>query len=613
MAAYSARNAGPLSTADRVQYTTAMLRAATALLVALSAVAGAAPAPLRGIIEGYYGRPWTGPARRDVVRFIGAHGMNAFVYAPKNDDFHRTRWREPYPAPALTDLADTATAARAAGVQFVYALSPVLDVCYSCPADFRALTRKLAQLAHAGVRRFALLFDDGGAVSAPRDAKRYGGRDASALARAQADLVNRTLRWLAAHHLPPLVMMVPTEYAGTTCLPYHDALARRLRRGVPVGWTGPGVFAETITAGMARARAGCLPRHPTVLWDNFPVNDTVVSNSLHLGPLTGRDPALPATLRGYLLNPMTQAHASLVAVATAAAYLRAPAAYVPDAAWSAALAELGGGGTGLGVLAAQVRSSALDLRDAVALGAAVDAVTASFAGAGWTPAVEALEQEEGVEAVAPADIAAHLGGTPLADEIAPWVDELGAHVRRGQEASRLLRALKPSLSGVEAIPGAGTLRVRGVAGGLDLATAAALGPGFVAEADAVAARIAAPPVAGYLACLGDFTGADIHFCPQFGLNVHGKALYFVIRTASDISLVSDRNVHERLVRLVGSLYTDWSARRGPGADTLTLTLAGMAVALAPDGGFDVVVPAPPARVTLLAATAAGEGTALDVP
>lgn len=95
--------------------------------------------------------------------------------------------------------------------------------------------------------------------------------------------------------------------------------------------------------------------------------------------------------------------------------------------------------------------------------------------------------------------------------------------------------------------------------------------------------------------------------------MHGKALYFVIRTGSDISLVSDRNVHERLLRLVGSLYTDWSARRGPGADTLALTLAGMPVALAPDGGFDVVVPAPPARVTLLVATAAGEGTALDVP
>src|SRR5262249_59751407 len=149
-----------------------------------------------------------------------------------------------------------------------------------------------------------------------------------------------------------LVLMVPTEYAGTTCTPYHAALDAGLRRGLPVGWTGPGVFAEVITATAARARRACLPRHPVVLWDNYPVNDTVLSNNLHLGPLTGRDAGLPRALRGYLLNPMTQAHASLVALGTAAAYLRNPARYQSERAWANALGELSGGGTGLPVFAA---------------------------------------------------------------------------------------------------------------------------------------------------------------------------------------------------------------------------------------------------------------------
>src|SRR5262249_32894900 len=195
-----------------------------------------------------------------------------------------------------------------------------------------------------------------------------------------ADLVNRVRRWLHQHGRA-LVLMVPTEYAGTTCTPYHAALDAGLRRGLPVGWTGPGVFAEVITATAARARRACLPHHPVVLWDNFPVNDTVLSNNLHLGPLTGREAALPAALGGYLLNPMTEAHASLVAIGTGAAYLRDPEGYAPEDAWSATLDELGGGGPGFTVLARQLRSSPLDLDDARELAAAVDGVAGTYDGA----------------------------------------------------------------------------------------------------------------------------------------------------------------------------------------------------------------------------------------
>jgi hyaluronoglucosaminidase len=509
------------------------LGAALALVMLAAGAAGARPRRLAGVIEGYYGRPWTGDARRDVIRFLGAHGLGTFVYAPKNDDFHRARWREPYPAETLADLAATARAARAAKVDFVYALSPVLDVCYACRGDFRALTAKLTQLRRAGVRRFVLLFDDGGAITDPADVRRYGGNDATALARAQGDLTNRVRRWLRRRRLH-LAFIVPTEYAGTECLPYHRALARRLHGRVPVGWTGPGVFAATITAAQARARARCLRPHPVVLWDNFPVNDTVLANNLHLGPLTGRDPGLPRALHGYLLNPMTQAHASLVAVGTAAAYLDDPAGYDPEAAWAATLAELGGGGDGLAILAAQVRSSALDLEDARALAAALDAVEASWAGPDAGAALDALAAELEREAGAPGDVAARLGGTALGAEIAPWVAELGAHAARGLEAVALLRAL--------------------AAAPVDVATAAALGPGFAADAAAVAARRASPPLGAYLACLGPFLTADIHFCADYGLNVHGKALYLYPSGPASITIVTDRNVFDRLVLFAGAAW-----------------------------------------------------------
>jgi beta-N-acetylglucosaminidase-like protein len=582
-----------------------------ALVGVLATLAAPLPAvarrpALRGVVEGYYGRPWTGEARRDVIRFLGAHRLNAFLYAPKNDEFHRTRWREPYPASALADLRTTATAARKARVAFIYGLSPVLDVCYACDGDFDALTTKLAQVAGAGIRRFALLFDDGGRLTAPEDIARYGGTDAPALARAQADLVNRVGRALAARHRR-LVLMVPSDYLGTDCHPYHTALAPALRRGLPVAWTGPGVFSATITAAQAGARAACLPGHPVILWDNYPANDTVLSNNVHLGPLTGRDGALPGALAGYLLNPMTEAHASLVALGTAARYLQNPRRYMPERAWARTLDELSRGGSGLAILAAQVRSSALDLDDARALADAVGGVAATYDGAEWSPAVSTLAAEETREAGAPE----YLAGTALGDELAPWAAELATHAARGMDAVALLVALKPALTGLDASANGANLRVVGRALAPDFGSAERLGPGFASEAVAVAARIAAPPLGAYLACLGDLLGADIHFCSRFGLNVHGKALYILIHDPTDVSVVSDRNVHDRLVLLAGSIYAAWAARQGPGGAALAVTVNGAPALLAADGTFDVTVVG--TRASVLVSTAAGDATARMVP
>ncbi|MFN8542977.1 MAG: protein O-GlcNAcase [Candidatus Binatia bacterium] len=586
---------------------------ASSLVVAAAGAAGARVPPMRGVIEGYYGRPWTGEARRDVIRFLAAHGLDTFVYAPKNDPWHRDRWREPYPADALADLRETAHLARTLDVRFLYALSPALDVCYACDDDFAALTAKLAQLSHAGVRRFALLFDDAPEqLERPEDVARFGGADGAALARAHADLANRTARWLRTHRLGTLRLVVPTDYAGDGCSAYNDQLGRALRRGMPIGWTGSGVFAPTITGAEAQARRRCLHGHPVVLWDNVPVNDTLLAINLHLGPLTGRSADLPGALGGYLLNPMTQAHASLITLGTAAAYLRRPARYDPEAAWRATLAELGG--SGLAILAENTRSSALDLDDARPLAAALAAVQASYDGADWTAAVDGLAAEVARQAGAPALIAGELDGTPLGAEIAPWVAELGRHAARGADATALLRALKPSFADVVTAPQGGALHVTGRALPPDAAAATALGPGFVTEAAATAARIAAPDLGGLLACLGPLTSADIRFCTDFGLNVHGKALYVVIRQPTDIQVVSDRNVHDRLVLFTGAAHAAWAARHHAGADPLTVTLEGTPVPLAADGTFAATaVPSASGRVRLVATTATGESTARDLP
>jgi hyaluronoglucosaminidase len=560
------------------------------------------------VVEGYYGRPWTHEARRDVVRFLGRQRLNTFVYGPKNDPWHRDRWREPYPAAEVAALGETARVARRARVRFVWAISPVHDVCYACPQDFDALGAKLTQLANAGIRRFALFFDDGGALTAPEDVARYGGTDATALARAQADLANRTHRWLRRHGLAGRPLVVPSDYYGTVCRPYHTELARALVRGLPVAWTGPAVLSRRITADAARARRECLPGHPVVLWDNYPVNDVVLSNTLHLGPLDGRDPDLPPELAGYLANPMTQPHASLIPLATIAAYLRKPRAYAADAAWAAALDRVAT--PGVGRLAHQVRSSFIDPDDARELAFAVDAVAAAAMSPGWEPPLARLEVEARDDAAAAAAIATAAPTDPLAAEVLPWAGELAAHAARTGQAVTLLRALKPGLA-VSAEPaGDGMLRVRGSASPPDTATATALGPGFVTDADAVEARTAAPPLAAYVACLGPILSADVRSCPEFGLNVHGKSLY--VAFTDRLEVITDRSIHDRLLRLMRGLYQEWSARQDAAPAALTVLIEGVDGPLAA-GGFDVVVPAPAGRVRVTVTTDAGDATSRIVP
>jgi hypothetical protein len=580
-----------------------LVRVIGVLLALASGTAMARTSPLRGVVEGYYGRPWSGEARRDVIRFLGARRMNVFVYGPKNDPFHRDRWREPYPADTLADLRATARVARRSTVRFVYALSPGLDMCYACRDDRRAVTRKLEQVARrARVRHFALFFDDAPeTLTRPEDVARYGGGDAAALARAHAELVNRVDRWLRRRGLPPLAFVVPTAYAGTACEPYHEALVSRLRRRLPIGWTGPGVFSRTLTAEQARSRRACLGGHPVILWDNFPVNDTVLSNTVHLGPLVGRDPDLPGALGGYLLNPMTQAHASLIGLATAAAYLARPARYDPEVAWHDVLDALDPGGS-LAVLAEQTRGSPLDdpdYGDAPALEAAVTAVEQTWSGPEWQQHVDALEAEWQRQAGAARDFGDRLGDTPLGRELAPWVAEWARHAAEGLDASRLLRAMKPSFTSTAVDPATGAVTGRVL-------------PPDGALAAAVSTTLPAPPrtdLGAYLLCLGNITGADIGFCPESGLNVHGKALYVVPFSVTDVRLTTGRNVHHRLLASVAARYAEWAARQPAVSPTLLLTADGRPVALDATGRF--VAPGA-AGQRLVVTTAAGDATALVV-
>lgn len=285
---------------------------------------------IRGIVEGFYGTPWTHAQRLDMISFLGGLGMNTYVYSPKDDPGVRFTWRTPYTAAERDRLRELISAAQRAGLRFVYALSPGLTVRYGDPADEQAILDRFTAVAEDGVADFGLFFDDIPAdLQHDADRERYPD-----LIAAQLDLIGRV-----AARAPGSLVICPTTYFG-----YGDEdHIRRLGRGLPaeVGllWTGRQICSTTIDADDAR-RFLAATGHRPVFWDNYPVNDVAMTAELHIGPYRGRSADLAEAAAGVIANPMERPEASKIALFTIARYLADPASYDPDASWDAALEVL---------------------------------------------------------------------------------------------------------------------------------------------------------------------------------------------------------------------------------------------------------------------------------
>lgn len=383
---------------------------------------------VRGVVEGFYGTPWRHADRLDVIAFLAERGMNAYVYAPKDDVKHRAKWRVPYGRKKQGRFAELAEHSRSNGVRFGFAISPGLDIDYAAKADRAALLGKLTPLRDAGVTWFLLLVDD-----IPMQ---------PGLGARHAELGS----WLAGELSDADLTLCPTEYVGTRPSQYLSDLARGLPPAVDLMWTGPTVCSPTITAADARGWTKALGERRVLIWDNYPVNDALMTNSLHLGPYGGREPDLADIVGGVLCNPMTQARASKVALATAMEFLRAPDDHDSEAAWRRAIDAVGGDrAPALGVLARACADSPIAEPASLDLAQRVDDLEDALDGPGWPTAVFDMKAELSAAKVLPDALA---GDDPLACEIAPWAAAARIEADAGLAALRLLQAARP-VAGVD--------------------------------------------------------------------------------------------------------------------------------------------------------------------
>ncbi|MDO4242345.1 MAG: beta-N-acetylglucosaminidase domain-containing protein [Actinomyces sp.] len=301
---------------------------------------------VRGVVEGFYGTPWSHEARTDMLAFMGEHALNTYIYAPKDDPYLRAQWRDPYPAAELAELSLLASTARAHHVDLVVALSPGTDICYTSQADFDATVAVLDQLRSAGVTRMSIALDDiSPTLSCESDIAAYGETPTDLVA-AQSAYLNRVQEEYLRHHGLPDLIMVPTEYTGVGTSPAKSAQAQMLDPAVQVQWTGDGIVTESITSEQAASTASAYGTDGLIIWDNYPVNDGDNAARIFLGAVEGRDPDLHEEVVGITSNPMLQAYASMPVLASYGSYTWNGPGYDPDLAHDEALAEIAGSRSG---------------------------------------------------------------------------------------------------------------------------------------------------------------------------------------------------------------------------------------------------------------------------
>lgn len=396
--------------------------------------------PVRGAIEGFYGPPWSHEDRLSQLEFYGEHKMNAYIYAPKDDPYHREKWREPYPEEALAEIQELVDKARDEHVTFTFAISPGNTICFSDDEDFRLLVEKAQAVWDLGVRSFAIFLDDiNPNLRCEQDIEKFG-EDRNPPASAQAYLLNRFNReFIATHEGAERLITVPTEYSQPGTSPYREEFADRVDPDVIVQWTGIGVVAPTITTEDADTIHGIF-QHDLLIWDNYPVND-YDRNRLFLHPIVGRDAHLTEHgVIGLTANPMNEAEASKIPLYTIADYVWNSAAYDPDTSWDRSIEYFGGeAADALRTFAEQSYSSQLNETESPTLSRLIHAFWEGYeAGDFDEQAQELLEAFERVRN-APAELRNELKNEKFLEEVSPYLDKTELYGQAGMAAVKMLK------------------------------------------------------------------------------------------------------------------------------------------------------------------------------
>ncbi len=276
----------------------------------------------RGVVEGFYGTPWSHATRLSLIDFYGHYKMNYYIYGPKDDPYHSSpHWREPYPADEAKQIAELVNACKRNYVTFVWAIHPGQDIKWN-EEDYQNLLHKFEAMYGLGVRAFAIHFDD------------ISGEGANPLY--QTALLNRLQdEFVAVKGDVASLIVCPTDYTRLWANPRPNGslvhYGNTLHASVDVFWTGDAVCSDLTPETVQWV--GSRIQRPPLFWWNFPVTD-YVRNIMLQGPVYGLSNEMDSsTVRGLVSNPMEHGEASKLALYSVADYTWNPSQYNPVDSW----------------------------------------------------------------------------------------------------------------------------------------------------------------------------------------------------------------------------------------------------------------------------------------
>ncbi len=381
----------------------------------------------RGVVEGFYGTPWSHEVRISLIDFYGKNKMNTYLYGPKDDPYHSCpNWRLPYPEDEAANISELVKACKRNRVDFVWAIHPGQDIKWN-EEDFGNLLNKFNLMYDLGVRSFAIFFDDiSGEGTNPTK---------------QAELLNRLNNEFVKTKgdVRPLIVC-PTDYSRLWANPGPNGnlaiYGNILDPSIDVFWTGDYVCSDLTEDTMDWVNSRI--KRPALYWWNFPVTD-YARHIIMQGPAYGLDNTLTSDdLRGMVSNPMEHGEASKIALYGVADYCWNVSGYNPMDNWERGLAELVPGATDA------YRTFAIHSCDTeTGYRRSESWETETFLVDNYTQAqYDALLAEFRKIEKVPAQMEAGCSNKLLLNELEPWLAEFGKLGQRGQKALELIKALE---------------------------------------------------------------------------------------------------------------------------------------------------------------------------
>lgn len=135
----------------------------------------------RGIVEGYYGYPYSVSVKKDLMRFMMRYKMNTYLYGAKSDPYHSNYWQQAYPTTITEEqekngwltqdmVKEIAQESHETKVNFIWAIHPGNNFVGSSSV-ISDIMGKFQKMYNLGVRQFGVFVDDVSIPSSDADMK----------------------------------------------------------------------------------------------------------------------------------------------------------------------------------------------------------------------------------------------------------------------------------------------------------------------------------------------------------------------------------------------------------------------------------------------------------